>query len=153
MSHRPFQPPAVMTSNDGVVHATSTPSRWAISVPTSMSKPTYLSSLGRYFDCGGYAASVDTVSTPLSQICARRSSLASVVAHTPSPESLSSEPPEPPEPLDRDVSAGPPEPPVPRDADVWLSPQPATGRADATRQGRTKTRRRMRELLGDGSGL
>src|SRR3954452_11121045 len=138
MSHRPFQPPAVMTSNDGVVHATSTPSRWAISVPTSMSKPTYLSSLGRYFDCGGYAASVDTVSTPLSQICARRSSLASVVAHTPSPEPWSLEPPEPPEPLDADVSA---------------SPQPANNRAEATRQGRTKTRRRMRVLLGHGSGL
>src|SRR5688572_11024488 len=82
MSQRPFQLPAVMTSQDGVSQAMSTPSRVAISVATSMSKPTYLSSLGRYFDCGGYAASVDTVSTPRSQISANRSSDASVVSQT-----------------------------------------------------------------------
>ena len=82
MSQRPFQPPAVMTSQDGVSQAISTPSRLAISVATSMSKPTYLSSLGTYFDCGGYAASVETVSTPLSQISASRSSAASVESQT-----------------------------------------------------------------------
>ena len=85
MSQRPFQPPAVMTSHAGVSHAMSTPSLLAISVATSMSKPSYFCSLGTYFDCGGYAGSVDTVSTPLSQICANRSSLASVVAQTVSP--------------------------------------------------------------------
>ena len=39
MSQRPFQPPEVMTSQAGAVHSTSTPSRLAISVATSMSKP------------------------------------------------------------------------------------------------------------------
>ena len=82
MSQRPFQLPAVMTSQDGCSQAMSTPSRLAISVATSMSKPTHLSSLGTYFDCGGYAASVETVSTPLSQISASRSSAASVDSQT-----------------------------------------------------------------------
>src|SRR6476661_2777093 len=110
-SHRPFQLPAVMTSQDGVSQPMSTPSRLAISVATSMSKPSYLSSLGTYFDCGGYAGSVDTVSTPLSQICARRSSFASVVEQTVSP-------PEAPPPL----------PPL-LDEDSFASPQPASARA------------------------
>ena len=39
MSQRPFQLPAVMTSQDGVSQAMSTPRRLAISVATSMSKP------------------------------------------------------------------------------------------------------------------
>ena len=39
MSQRPFQLPAVMTSHDGVSQAMSTPRRFAISVATSMSKP------------------------------------------------------------------------------------------------------------------
>ena len=96
MSQRPFQPPAVMTSHDGVSQAISTPSRFAISVATSMSKPTYLSSFGRYFDCGGYAGSVDTVSTPFSQISASRSSAASVVSQT-FPRPATSRPPSLPE--------------------------------------------------------
>ncbi len=39
MSHRSFQLPAVRTSQSGVSHATSTPRRFAISMATSMSKP------------------------------------------------------------------------------------------------------------------
>ena len=128
MSQRPFQPPAVMTSQDGVSHAISTPSRFAISVATSMSKPTYLSSLGTYFDCGGYAGSVDTVSTPLSQISARRSSAASVESQT-LPE-----------------AAGSPEPP---ELSVSASPQATRNRPTTARVGRMRRLRML--LLGPGA--
>src|SRR3954453_10566869 len=123
-SQRPFQLPAVMTSQDGVSQAMSTPSRLAISVATSMSKPSYLSSLGTYFDCGGYAGSVETVSTPLSQICASRSSLASVVAQTVSSPALELVPPSSPE-------------------EVSALPQPATSRLAAATEERTRMLRRM----------
>ena len=73
VSQRPFQLPAVMTSQDGASQATSTPSRLAISVATSMSKPSYSPVCSFSEDCGGYAGSVETVSVPFSQISASRS--------------------------------------------------------------------------------
>ena len=85
MSQRPFQLPAVMTSQAGASQAMSTPSRLAISVATSMSKPSYSPVFSSSDDCGGYAGSVETVSVPLSQTSASRSSDASVVAQTLSP--------------------------------------------------------------------
>jgi hypothetical protein len=72
MSQRPFQPPAVRTSHDGASHAMPTPSRWAISVAVSMSKPSYLPVFLLSDDCGGYAGSVETVIFPRSQTCASR---------------------------------------------------------------------------------
>ena len=53
VSQRPFQLPAVMTSQAGVSQATSTPSRFAISVATSMSKPSYSPVCSLSEDCGG----------------------------------------------------------------------------------------------------
>src|SRR5436190_6056814 len=93
MSQRPFQLPAVMTSHDGVCQAILTPSRFAISVATSMSNPTYLPVLASYDDCGGYFGSVDTVTVPLLQISASRSPEAEVVAQTVSPPALLVDPP------------------------------------------------------------
>ena len=52
MSHRPFQLPAVITSQEGVCHSTSTPIRLAISSVTSISKPSY-SPWSFRKDCGG----------------------------------------------------------------------------------------------------
>ena len=52
MSHLPFQLPAVITSQDGVSHCTSTPIRLAISSATLMSKPLYSPWLF-WKDCGG----------------------------------------------------------------------------------------------------
>src|SRR4051812_18792415 len=83
VSHRPFQLPAVITSHAGVSHATSTPRRLAISVATSMSKPSYLPVCSFSEDWGGYAGSVDTVSLPASQTSLRRSVVSP--AHAPSP--------------------------------------------------------------------
>ena len=73
VSQRPFQLPAVMTSHAGASQATSTPSRVAISVATSMSKPSNSPVCSLSEDAGGYAGSVETVSTPFSQISASRS--------------------------------------------------------------------------------
>ncbi len=73
VSQRPFQLPAVMTSHAGVSQSTSTPSRLAISVATSMSKPSYSPVCSLSEDCGGYAGSVETISTPASQTWASRS--------------------------------------------------------------------------------
>ena len=53
MSQRPFQLPAVIASHVGVSHSISTPSRFAISVATSMSKPSYSPVSGFSDDCGG----------------------------------------------------------------------------------------------------
>src|SRR5215510_4309431 len=72
MSQRPFQPPAVRMSHDGVCHAMPTPSRWAISVAVSMSKPSYLPVFALSDDCGGYAGSVETLIVPLLQTSASR---------------------------------------------------------------------------------
>ena len=52
-----------MTSQLGVSKAISTPSRLAISVPTSMSKPWYSPSAVSS-DCGGYCGSVDILIVP-----------------------------------------------------------------------------------------
>jgi hypothetical protein len=41
MSQRSAHPPPVMAFHEGVTHSISTPSRVAISVATSMSKPSY----------------------------------------------------------------------------------------------------------------
>src|SRR3954471_4016103 len=87
MSNRPFQPPEVIRPHDGVSHLMSTPSRLAISVATSMSKPSYWPVSSFSDDCGGYAGSVETVISPFSHTCARRSSpVVSTDAHTVSPE-------------------------------------------------------------------
>src|SRR5215475_8603487 len=64
MSQRPFQLPAVRMSHEGVCHAIPTPSRWAISVAVSMSKPSYLPVFALSDDCGGYAGSVETLIVP-----------------------------------------------------------------------------------------
>ena len=53
MSQRPDQSPATTASNDGVVNSTSTPSRFAISLVTSMSKPLYLPVASSRNDWGG----------------------------------------------------------------------------------------------------
>ena len=53
MSQRSFQLPAVRTSQSGVSHAMSTPRRSAISVATSMSKPSYSPVSAFSSDCGG----------------------------------------------------------------------------------------------------
>ena len=73
MSQRSFQLPAVRTSQSGVSHATFTPRRSAISVATSMSKPSYVPVSGFSSDWGGYAGSVDTRISPFVQISASRS--------------------------------------------------------------------------------
>ena len=52
MSQRPFQFPAVIVSHDGVFHAMSTSRRLAISVATSMSKPSYSPRIGVQLRCG-----------------------------------------------------------------------------------------------------
>ena len=91
VSHRPFQLPAVMTSHAGVCQSTSTPSRLAISVATSMSKPSYSPVCSLSEDCGGYAGSVETVSSPASQTSASRS-VASVQDLRPRRPSVSSPP-------------------------------------------------------------
>src|SRR5215510_13625431 len=83
MSHRLFQLPAVRMVHDGVCQSMPTPNRLAISVATSMSKPSNSPVSTLRDDCGGYFGSVDTVMVPLSQICASRSPVASVVSHTP----------------------------------------------------------------------
>ena len=70
-SHRPPQPPAVIAVQSGVVNSMSTPSRLAISVATSMSKPWYLPS-GVSSDCGGYFGSVETTSLPAFLILSSR---------------------------------------------------------------------------------
>src|SRR5262245_9459666 len=72
MSQRPFQLPAVRTSQDGVCHAMPTPSRWAISVAVSMSKPSYLPVFALSDDCGGDAGSVGTLIVPRLHTSARR---------------------------------------------------------------------------------
>jgi hypothetical protein len=83
MSQRPCQFPAVMAVHDGVSQAISTPSRSAIAVATAMSKPSYSPVSVFSDDCGGYAGSVDTRTTPSSQILASRSpALVSALAHT-----------------------------------------------------------------------
>jgi hypothetical protein len=51
----------------------STPSRAAISVATSMSKPSYSPVCSFSDDCGGYAGSVETLMVPSSQTDASRS--------------------------------------------------------------------------------
>ena len=71
MSQRPPQPPAVIAAQSGVVNSTSTPSRLAISVATSMSKPSYVPS-GFSSDCGGYFGSVETTSLPAFLILSSR---------------------------------------------------------------------------------
>ena len=73
MSHRSFHPPAVRTSQSGVSQVTSTPRRFAISMATSMSKPSYSPVSGFSSDWGGYAGSVETRISPSEQICASRS--------------------------------------------------------------------------------
>ena len=50
-SQRPPQPPAVMIAQSGVSNSTFTPRRLAISVATSMSKPSKVPS-GFWTDCG-----------------------------------------------------------------------------------------------------
>ena len=62
-SQRPPHEPAVMTSQLGVSNAISTPRRFAISVPTSMSKPWYSPSAVSS-DWGGYCGSVDILIVP-----------------------------------------------------------------------------------------
>ena len=73
MSQRPSQLPEMIVSHAGASQAMSTPSRLAISVATSMSNPSYSFVCLFSSDCGGYAGSVETVSTPLSSIEASRS--------------------------------------------------------------------------------
>jgi hypothetical protein len=62
-SQRPAQLPAVSTSQPGVTNSISTPSRSAISRPTSMSKPSN-SFWSLSEDWGGYSGSVDMTMTP-----------------------------------------------------------------------------------------
>ncbi len=57
MSQRPYQLPAVMTSQLGVINSTSAPIRLAISRATSTSKPS-ISFWSLINDCGGQLASV-----------------------------------------------------------------------------------------------
>src|SRR3972149_7316096 len=71
-SQRPAQLPAVMTAQSWAVISTWTPSRLAISVATSTSKPSHTPLTSA--DWGGYAASVETTSLPAARTFARRSS-------------------------------------------------------------------------------
>src|SRR5690348_8182036 len=72
-SHRPCQLPEMMESQAGVAHCTFTPSRLAISVATSMSKPFQVLVFESNDDCGGYLGSVETFSTPVLWMCDSRS--------------------------------------------------------------------------------
>ena len=86
MSQRPFQPPEMIVSHAGASQATSTPSRSAISVATSMSKPSYSFVSSFSSDWGGYAGSVETVRTPFSSIAASRSPSAPLPSSSPPPQ-------------------------------------------------------------------
>src|SRR3972149_2282038 len=77
-SQRPAQLPAVMTAQSWAVISTWTPSRLAISVATSTSKPSHTPLTSA--DWGGYAASVETTSLPAARTFAGRSSGLGVAA-------------------------------------------------------------------------
>src|SRR5215211_3926987 len=82
-SHRSFHEPAVITPHFCGWSSGSTPSRLAISVATSTSKPFHSPDCTSYHDCGLYFGSVATRSVPLSHTLASASPAeVSALAHT-----------------------------------------------------------------------
>ncbi len=113
MSQRLCQLPAVIASHFGVSHSTVTPRRFAISVATSMSKPSYSPVSAFNDDWGGYAGSVETLIAPCSQMLASRSPVVVFSAQTPLPADPVVPPVDPPSP--------PPSSPPPQAAAISAS--------------------------------